>query len=78
MFLERNFHARQCLTQANIADDPAFGALRAAETTGRPLGNAEFVAGLERVPGRPFEYGDRSNVPFVLRRAENTAQADRV
>jgi putative transposase len=35
------------------ADDPAFGAFRAAETTGRPLGNAAFIAGLERVLGRP-------------------------
>jgi len=38
---------------AGAADDPAFGAIRAAEGTGRPLGNAEFVAGLERVLGRP-------------------------
>lgn len=36
------------------ADDPRFGAFRAAETTGRPMGNAEFVAGLERVLGRPI------------------------
>jgi putative transposase len=36
------------------ADDPAFAALRAAETTGRPLGAADFVADLERRLGRPI------------------------
>jgi len=35
-------------------DDPAFASLRAAETTGRPLGTADFVAGLERRLGRPI------------------------
>ena len=35
-------------------EDPAFAAIRAAETTGRPLGNADFVAGLERLLGRPI------------------------
>jgi putative transposase len=39
---------------AGDADDPAFGALRAAETTGRPLGNRDFVAGLERILDRPI------------------------
>jgi putative transposase len=34
-------------------DDPAFARLRAAETTGRPLGTADFVADLERRLGRP-------------------------
>jgi len=34
-------------------EEPAFGRLRAAEPTGRPLGTAEFVADLERRPGRP-------------------------
>jgi putative transposase len=34
--------------------DPAFAALRAAETTGRPLGTADFVADLERLLGRPI------------------------
>lgn len=35
------------------ADDPsAIGALRAAESTGRPLGNADFIDGLERRLGR--------------------------
>jgi putative transposase len=32
--------------------DSGFAALRAAEQTGRPLGNADFVAGLERLLGR--------------------------
>ena len=34
-------------------EEPAFGRLRAAESTGRPLGTAEFVADLERRLGRP-------------------------
>jgi len=32
----------------------AFAAIRAAETTGRPLGAADFVTDLERVLGRPI------------------------
>jgi putative transposase len=36
------------------ADHPAFTALRAAETTGRPLATADFVADLERRLGRPI------------------------
>jgi putative transposase len=39
---------------AGDADDPAFAALRAAESTGRPLGPADFVADLERRLGRPI------------------------
>ena len=35
------------------ADAPDFGALRAAETTGRPVGAAEFIEALERRLGRP-------------------------
>ncbi len=31
----------------------AFSALRSSEGTGRPVGNADFVAGLERLLGRP-------------------------
>jgi len=31
----------------------SFASIRAAETTGRPLGAADFVADLERIPGRP-------------------------
>ena len=32
----------------------ALAARRRAETTGRPVGTAEFVTGLERVLGRPI------------------------
>ena len=32
--------------------EEAFAALRRAESTGRPVGTAEFVTGLERVLGR--------------------------
>ena len=42
---------------ALIATDlgrPRLTALRAAETTGRPLGNADFIAGLERMLRRPI------------------------
>jgi putative transposase len=39
---------------AEQTDDAAFAALRAAEQTGRPLGTADFIAGLERVLGRPI------------------------
>ena len=35
------------------ADDPGFSALRSSEGTGRPIGNADFIAGLERRLGRP-------------------------
>jgi putative transposase len=38
-------------------DPAASGALRAAETTGRPLGNAAFIAGLERILGRKLAKG---------------------
>jgi putative transposase len=33
-------------------EDTSFADLRAAEGTGRPLGNADFIAGLERILGR--------------------------
>jgi putative transposase len=33
------------------ADDGAFGALRSSEGSGRPLGNADFIADLERCRG---------------------------
>lgn len=39
---------------AERADDTGFAALRAAEQTGRPLGTPDFVAGLERILGRPI------------------------
>jgi REP-associated tyrosine transposase len=35
-------------------DDPAFATIRAAEGTGRPVGNAQFIEGLERLLGRPI------------------------
>ena len=34
---------------ADPANDAGFVVLRAAELTGRPLGTADFVAGLERI-----------------------------
>jgi REP-associated tyrosine transposase len=34
--------------------DTGFAAIRTAEGTGRPLGNPEFIAGLERLLGRPL------------------------
>lgn len=37
---------------AGAPDEPAFGALRAAERIGRPLANKDFIDGLERVLGR--------------------------
>jgi putative transposase len=42
------------LLRADGDDEAAFAALRGAETTGRPLGNADFIAGLERLLGRPI------------------------
>jgi hypothetical protein len=42
-----------CFADLLLEDrDEAFAALRRAENTGRPVGTAEFVAGLERVLGR--------------------------
>jgi len=35
-------------------DEASFAALRAAEQTGRPLGNGEFIEGLEKILGRPI------------------------
>ncbi len=39
---------------AKPADDNDFAVLRAAEQTGRPLGSADFIEGLEHVLGRPI------------------------
>ena len=39
---------------AEPANDSGFAALRAAEQTGRPLGTADFIEGLERILGRPI------------------------
>ena len=36
------------------AESPSFAATRAAETTGRALGAADFVTDLERLLGRPI------------------------
>ena len=42
-----------CFADLLLQDrDEAFAALRRAESTGRPVGTAEFVTGLERVLGR--------------------------
>jgi putative transposase len=38
----------------DAADEDRFAAVRRSETTGRPLATPEFVAGLERLPGRPI------------------------
>jgi putative transposase len=42
------------LLQPATEQEAAFASLRSAEGTGRPLGNAEFIAGLERILGRPL------------------------
>ena len=39
---------------ADQNEDATFTALRAAEQTGRPVGNKDFIAGLERMLGRPI------------------------
>jgi putative transposase len=42
-----------CFADLLLGDrDEGFAALRRAESTGRPVGTAEFVTGLERVLGR--------------------------
>jgi hypothetical protein len=42
-----------CFADLLLEDrDEAIAALRRAESTGRPVGTAEFVTGLERVLGR--------------------------
>jgi hypothetical protein len=40
------------LLQCGQGDDARFAALRDSEGTGRPLGNADFIAGLEQLLGR--------------------------
>lgn len=42
----------------------ASAALRAAETTGRPLGNAAFIDGLERILGRRLARGRPGPAPI--------------
>ena len=65
--LDRIPHLRQLL------DDSAgenFTDLRRAEATGRPLGNADFIADLERLPGRPIarRNPDRKSRPQIKER----------
>ena len=48
--LDRIPHLKALLLQGNAEDD--FSELRRAESTGRPLGAPEFVAGLESLLGR--------------------------
>ncbi len=42
------------LIAPDVRDEEAFARLRASEGTGRPLGNSDFIAGLERILGRPI------------------------
>lgn len=51
-------------------DDPAFAAIRAAETTGRPLGTADFVADLERRLGRPIARRAPGRKPAIKAEAQ--------
>lgn len=54
------------LFEASDEDHAAFGALRMSEGTGRPLGTADFIAGLERLLGRSIARrapGRRSTAP---------------
>ena len=52
-----------CL-EARGDDERAFAAIRAAETTGRALGTADFVADLERRLGRPIAARAPGRKPF--------------
>ena len=56
--------------QSSPKDETAFAALRGAETTGRPLGNADFVAGLERLLGRPIARRAPGRKPATLDTAQ--------
>jgi putative transposase len=51
-------------------DPSATGALRAAETTGRPLGNEAFIEGLERLLGRKLARGRPGPAPKSVTIAE--------
>ncbi len=42
------------LLDTGAGDEARFAALRASEGTGRPLGNEDFIRGLERLLGRPL------------------------
>ena len=52
------------------ADDPAFGALRARELTGRQLGDAAFVARIEAALGRRAAPGKRGRRPMDIKGLE--------
>ena len=52
-YLRRITYRVACFSDLLLEDrDEAFAALRRAESTGRPVGTAEFVTGLEGVLGR--------------------------
>jgi putative transposase len=55
---------------ATDEDPSATGALRAAETTGRPLGNEAFIEGLERLLGRKLARGRPGPPPKSMMGAE--------
>ncbi len=40
------------LVATRAEDERVFASIRAAEGTGRPLGNAQFIEGLKRILGR--------------------------
>jgi len=42
------------LLRSHGDDEPRFAALRSSEGTGRPLGNVDFIAGLDKILGRPI------------------------
>ena len=42
------------LIAPDTRDEEPFARLRASEGTGRPVGNADFIRGLERILGRPI------------------------
>jgi putative transposase len=42
------------LLQPDPNDDAQFATIRNSEGTGRPLGNADFIAGLEQILRRPL------------------------
>lgn len=46
-------------------EESAFASLRASEQTGRPLGNADFIAGLEQLLGRPVARRAPGRKPIV-------------
>ena len=64
----------ESLIAPDDGDERAFANIRAAEGTGRPLGNAQFIEGLERIlgrtiarraPGRKRKSGD-DDTPLLL------------